>query len=110
MQAISSNLHGLNIPLEPLEKPLVSPTDSPVEAANDSNTELPLASAHYSKEDWKYYLHSTLISFTNLPTDNNRDALWDGLRQYQQSHRGGNIKRPPHYKKLHEKEFLLESN
>ncbi len=52
-----------------------------------------------AKKEWEEYLTATLHFFINLPTDSNRTILFDGMRQYQQSHRQGDIKRSPTYKK-----------
>lgn len=52
-----------------------------------------------NKKQWEEYLTATLFFFVNLPTDSNRTIVFDGMRQYQQSHRQGDIKRSPTYKK-----------
>lgn len=52
-----------------------------------------------NKKQWEEYLTATLHFFINLPTDSNRTIVFDGMRQFQQSHRQGDIKRSPIYKK-----------
>lgn len=43
---------------------------------------------------WVESLETALRDFTLLPTDRLRDNLWDLLRQFQQSHRTGDLLSP----------------
>lgn len=63
-----------------------------------------------NSNDWDGYLIATLHFFLNFPTDSNRTIVFDGMRQYQQAQKQGDIKTPPALKKTNEGVNNLESN